>query len=144
MWQKQRPAKPKTQWDTDGDILLVLNATTQLVCSWAREDEPLSWTATIAAFSFLLFPFPNNAQRETQKQENSQATQHPLVLRGGSGRCAEPSGGTKAPRFISKTTRFSACKASSFPVQTLRLGGLGVLGVHTGQGTPLHLFSLPE
>lgn len=57
MRQKQCPVKLKTQWDTDGDIFPVLNATPQMIWSWAREDEPLSWTATIIAFLFLLFFF---------------------------------------------------------------------------------------
>jgi len=65
MWQKQRPVKLETQWDTDGDIFLLLSATTLMICSCAREDELLSWTVIIIAFSFLLFSFPNQAQRET-------------------------------------------------------------------------------
>lgn len=55
--KQQRPVKLETPRDTNGDIFLVLNAPTQMICSWGREDKPLSRTATIIAFSLFLFFF---------------------------------------------------------------------------------------
>lgn len=55
MWQKQRPVRLQTQWDRDGDVLLVLSVTTQMTWGWPREDQPLTQTAALDAFSFL-FP----------------------------------------------------------------------------------------